>query len=78
MSTLPLAAVSSVLTALEAEKEDAQLGPQGAQALDNAGYESVREAQFPFPVLNPLSSSLDTGGGANCSGRRRGIGSVQA
>ena len=41
LSTLPLAAVSSVLTALDADKEDAQLGPGGARALDTAGYESV-------------------------------------
>lgn len=41
MSTLPLAAVSSVLTALDADKEDVQLGPKGARALDTAGYESV-------------------------------------
>jgi hypothetical protein len=36
-----LAAVSSVLTALDADKEDAQVGPGGAKALDAAGYESV-------------------------------------
>lgn len=40
LSTLPLAAVSSVLTALDADKDDIQLGPQGARALDTAGYES--------------------------------------
>lgn len=40
LSTLPLAAVSSVLTALDADKEDAQVGPGGAKALDAAGYES--------------------------------------
>jgi hypothetical protein len=36
-----LAAVSSVLTALDADKDDAQVGPGGAKALDAAGYESV-------------------------------------
>lgn len=41
LSTLPLAAISSTLTALEANKNGDNLGPQGAQALDKAGYESV-------------------------------------
>ncbi|KAK1920913.1 hypothetical protein DB88DRAFT_501487 [Papiliotrema laurentii] len=40
LSTLPLPGISSVLTALDADEADLQLGPGGAQALDKAGYES--------------------------------------
>lgn len=40
LSSLPLLAVSSVLTALDADEADLKLGPGGAQALDQAGYES--------------------------------------
>lgn len=50
LSTLPLAAVSSVLTALDADKDDIQLGPQGARALDTAGYESVSRGFLFVPV----------------------------
>jgi hypothetical protein len=46
LSTLPLAAVSAVLTALDADKDDAQVGPGGAKALDAAGYESVGHLSF--------------------------------
>jgi len=40
LSSLPLPAISSVLTALDADEADLQLGPGGAQGLDRAGYES--------------------------------------
>ncbi|KAK8861368.1 hypothetical protein IAR55_002187 [Kwoniella newhampshirensis] len=40
LSTLPLAAISSALTAMDTDESDVNVGPQGAQALDRAGYES--------------------------------------
>lgn len=58
MSTLPLAAVSSVLTALDADKDDVQLGPGGARALDTAGYESVRGVPL---VISETDPSLQLG-----------------
>jgi hypothetical protein len=42
LSTLPLAGVGSMLTTLDVEKLGISVGPQGAQAADAAGYESVR------------------------------------
>jgi hypothetical protein len=42
LSSLPLSAISSVLTALEVDEADLDVGAKGAKALDQAGYESVR------------------------------------
>ncbi|CAD6576840.1 MAG: hypothetical protein TREMPRED_001782 [Tremellales sp. Tagirdzhanova-0007] len=46
LSTLPLDAVSAVLTALEADASETQVGPTGAEALDRAGYESDGGEEF--------------------------------
>jgi hypothetical protein len=62
LSTLPLAAVSSVLTALELQATDEVLGPTGARALDTAGYESVGPPFVLIAILQQLSVlSIDYG-----------------
>lgn len=59
LSTLPLAAVSSVLTALDVDEADLEVGPTSAQALDKAGYESV---SWPIAARKAVADKWQDGG----------------